>query len=106
MKTTRWRGVRGMALRAGPSGFAGLLAAGLIGACVGAAVTAAHAGPSKESPYDVVRQLARALVQVENIYVDPVERTTLLKGAVKGMVSELDPHSAYLTPEEWSDFKN
>lgn len=86
--------------------FAGLLGAGAVGICVGALVTAAHAGPTRETPYDVVRQLARVLVQVESLYVDPVERPKLLRGAVKGMVQELDPHSAYLSPEDWSEFKN
>jgi carboxyl-terminal processing protease len=83
-----------------------LLAAGVVGACLGAAVTSAHAGPSHETPYDVVRQLARVLVDVEGYYVDPVDREKLLVGAIKGMVGELDPHSAYLTPEEWTESRN
>ncbi len=66
-------------------------------------MTTAKAGPSHESPYDIVRQFARVLVDVENFYVDPVDRKKLLVGAIKGMVSELDPHSTYLTPEEWTE---
>jgi len=30
---------------------------------------------------------------------------TLIQGAVKGMLSELDPHSSYLTPEMFKEFK-
>lgn len=78
----------------------------LVGGVVGAVVTTAHAGPTQETPYDVVRQLARVLVQVEGLYVDPVDRKKLLQGAVKGMVGELDPHSAYLAPDEWTEFRN
>ncbi len=59
-----------------------------------------------ESPYAVVGQLARVLVQVEKDYVDPVDRTKLLTGAIKGMVEGLDPHSSYMTPEEYDAFAN
>ena len=32
-------------------------------------------------------------MEVENEYVDPVDRAKLVDGAIKGMVSELDPVS-------------
>lgn len=51
-------------------------------------------------------QLGRVLVQVERHYVDPVERQRLLEGAVKGIVSSLDPHSSYLSPDEWAQFQS
>jgi carboxyl-terminal processing protease len=59
-----------------------------------------------ESPYAVVGQLARVLVQVENDYVDPVDRQKLLNGAIKGMVDGLDPHSSYMTPEDYESFQS
>lgn len=80
-----------------------LALATLLGAGGGAFITAAHAGPSRETPYDLVQALARVLTTVEGYYVDPVERTKLLRGAVKGMVSELDAHSVYMTTEEGKD---
>ena len=46
----------------------------------------ADATPENQNPYQVVGQLGRVLVQVENHYVDPVERNKLLEGAIKGMV--------------------
>lgn len=55
-----------------------------------------------ESPYAVVRQLARVLVLIENEYVDAVDRERLLTGAIEGMVAELDPHSTYLPPRDYS----
>jgi carboxyl-terminal processing protease len=58
------------------------------------------------SPYAVVGQLARILVQVENDYVDPVDRSKLLKGAIKGMVEGLDPHSSYMSAEDFEAFQN
>jgi carboxyl-terminal processing protease len=56
-------------------------------------------------PYDLMRQLGRVLVLVENEYVDPVDRARLLQGAIKGMVAELDPHSSFLPPEDFKIFE-
>src|SRR4051794_19641032 len=61
----------------------------------------ADATPEAQNPYQAVSQLGRVLVQVENHYVDPVERGKLVEGAIKGMVENLDPHSNYLPPDEW-----
>jgi carboxyl-terminal processing protease len=58
-----------------------------------------------ESPFDLLDQMARVLVLVENEYVDPVERERLVRGAIKGMVAELDPHSSYLPAEEFAVFQ-
>src|SRR5689334_21452177 len=53
-------------------------------------------------PYSVLDQLARVLVLIENEYVDPVDRERLLSGAIKGMIGELDPHSAYLPARDFA----
>ena len=45
------------------------------------------------------------LVEIENEYVDPVDRAKLVTGAIKGMVAELDPHSSYMPPEEFREFE-
>ena len=59
-----------------------------------------------DTPYAAVEQLGRVLVEVENEYVDPVDRTKLVNGAIKGMVAELDPHSSYMPPEEFQAFQS
>jgi len=66
----------------------------------------ADATPENQNPYQSVNQLGRVLVQVENHYVDPVERDKLVEGAIKGMVENLDPHSSYMPPEEWRQFQS
>ena len=66
----------------------------------------AGATPEAQNPYQAVSQLGRVLVQVENHYVDPVERGKLVEGAIKGMVENLDPHSSYMPPEEWRQFQS
>jgi carboxyl-terminal processing protease len=55
-----------------------------------------------QSPYAVIGQLSRVLVLIENEYVDAVDRDRLLRGAIKGMVAELDPHSSYLPPRDFT----
>lgn len=55
-----------------------------------------------DSPYAVVGQLAKILVLIENEYVDAVDRERLLTGAIKGMVAELDPHSAFLPARDYA----
>lgn len=64
----------------------------------------ANAAKNGESPHAALEQLAKVLVQVENRYVDPVDRDRLLRGAIKGMVAELDPHSEYFPPKEYGEF--
>ena len=59
-----------------------------------------------DTPFAAVEQLGRVLVEVENDYVDPVDRAKLVDGAVKGMVSELDPHSSYMSADEFQAFEN
>jgi carboxyl-terminal processing protease len=76
------------------------------GAC---ATTLGGGGPRAaqgDTPFAAVEQLGRVLVEVENDYVDPVDRAKLLDGAIKGMVAELDPHSSYMPAEEFSAFES
>ena len=76
-------------------------------AFAGGAATSHFAGATTQaaSPYSPLDQLARVLVIVENQYVEPTQRTKITEGAIKGMVSELDPHSAYLPPDEFAIFQ-
>lgn len=62
--------------------------------------------PRPDGPYALVDQLGRVLVEVENEYVDPVDRAKLLRGALKGMVAELDPHSSYMPADEFRLFES
>ncbi len=64
----------------------------------------ARADKTTAPPHATMEHLAKVLVQVENRYVDPVDRDKLLAGAIKGMVSELDPHSEFYTPKEYAEF--
>ncbi len=68
--------------------------------------TPAEASPQAASPYAAMGQLGRVLVEVENDYVDPVDRTRLVNGAIKGMVDGLDPHSSYMPPADYQVFQS
>ena len=66
----------------------------------------ASATTERENPYALLSQLGRVLTWIENEYVDPVDHRTLLEGALEGMVAKLDPHSAYLPPEDYAIFQS
>jgi carboxyl-terminal processing protease len=59
-----------------------------------------------DTPFAAIDQLGRALVEVQNDYVDPVDRAKLVEGAIKGIVGELDPHSSYMPPEDFQAFES
>ena len=61
----------------------------------------ALAAPAGSSPYANLHTFARALAHVEASYVGEVDQDQLIYGAVRGMLRSLDPHSAFLDPEEY-----
>jgi carboxyl-terminal processing protease len=77
----------------------------------GAATTLVGSHPARatsqdESPYAAMAQLGRVLVTVENEYVEPVDRTKIVNGAIEGMVAGLDPHSGYMPPQDFALFQS
>lgn len=47
-------------------------------------------------PLDEVRTFVEVFERIKSSYVEPIDDQTLMDNAIKGMVSNLDPHSAYL----------
>src|SRR5712692_3411415 len=47
--------------------------------------------------------ISQAMQQVESSYVVPVKPGQLVSGALKGMLSKLDPHSIYMTEREYRE---
>lgn len=52
------------------------------------------------SVYELLDLFSETLQQVRTNYVKPVDDADLIRGAVRGMLSTLDPHSSYLSPEQ------
>ena len=52
-------------------------------------------------PLDEVRMFTEALDRIRMAYVEEIDDKTLLENAIKGMLSGLDPHSAYLAGREF-----
>ena len=59
----------------------------------------------KDLPWQDAHMLAAVLDQVERDYVNPVDDHQLLQAAIRGMVSSLDPYSAYLDGDEYDELK-
>jgi carboxyl-terminal processing protease len=58
-----------------------------------------------ELPWQDARTLAEVLERVKRDYVNPVDDHELLQAAIRGMVSSLDPYSAFLDVDEYDEIK-
>jgi carboxyl-terminal processing protease len=75
---------------------------------VGTAVRAdreAVAEKPQPLPTEDVRMLVEVLELVRADYVDDVDEHRLIEDAIRGMVSSLDPHSAFLDPDEYREVR-
>lgn len=85
-----------------------LLAAGVVfGAAisVGSGVFAQKEAAQDTLPWDDARLLAEVLERVRQEYVEPVEDSVLIESAVRGMVTDLDPHSQFLDRDEYEEVR-
>lgn len=67
------------------------------------AVAPLHADPGKQDR-DLYRDLetfANVLTLIQQYYVDEVDSSKVITGAINGMLGSLDPHSAYMTAEDF-----
>ena len=82
-------------------------------ACFSALVTAgslvvfhaALASRDPAGPYKKLDVFSHVLSLIENNYVEPVDETRLLYGAIEGMVRTLDPHSTFMDPRAYAALK-
>ncbi|HCN64026.1 MAG TPA: S41 family peptidase [Pseudomonas sp.] len=66
---------------------------------------AAAASAKAPLPLEELRTFAEVMDRIKAAYVEPVDDKTLLENAIKGMLSNLDPHSAYLGPEDFAELQ-
>lgn len=67
--------------------------------------TPASSGARAQLPLDDLRTFAEVLDRIKSAYVEPVDDKTLLENAIRGMLSNLDPHSAYLDPQAFQELQ-
>src|SRR5688572_12985388 len=73
--------------------FAGTLAAGFV------VFTTGGASGLVSTRYQELSLFANVIKLVRENYVEEVDETKLVRGAVRGLLADLDPHSSYLDPE-------
>jgi carboxyl-terminal processing protease len=80
------------------------LAAGVVGTLAGS-VLASRDDSSASLPWDDVQLLTEVLERVKKDYVEPVDDHRLMESAVRGMVTDLDPHSEFLDEKEYEEIR-
>lgn len=56
-------------------------------------------------PIDEVRLMSQVLERIKQAYVEEVTDEELIEAAIEGMLTGLDPHSDYLTPDDFADLR-
>ncbi len=84
-----------------------MLLLGVLNASVYAAPSSPTAvtPPAQSLPLNDLRTFAEVLERIKTAYVEPIDDKTLFENAIKGMLSNLDPHSSYLEPEAFRELQ-
>jgi len=77
---------------------AGVLAAVL-------AATAASVGSFAATRYEDLSLFTNVLTLVRRNYVEPIDERQLVRGAVRGMLAELDPHSSFMDADAYTEMQ-
>ena len=85
--------------------------AAVIGTISGAVITTQVAGPvlaqdsRSGSVYEQLDLFGDIFERIRAQYVEEVDESDLIEAAINGMLTSLDPHSSYLSPEDASDMR-
>jgi carboxyl-terminal processing protease len=63
------------------------------------------AAPAKDDQFEALRRFSQVMDLVETHYVKKVSKTELIQNSIKGMLEQLDPHSAFLTPDDFKELQ-
>ena len=83
----------------------------LLGTLLGASLTlgqgvwATRSSGEAALPLEQMRTFTDVFSRIKNDYVEEVSDEELLEYAIRGMLNGLDPHSAYLNPEEFNELR-
>ena len=59
-----------------------------------------------QEKYKDLQIFAKVLNLIQRYYVEDVDAAKLIQGGIKGMLSELDPHTNYLPPDIFKEFQD
>jgi carboxyl-terminal processing protease len=79
-----------------------LLAATSVAVFLGTGAGADPARPAAMEAYQGLDLFGAVYEKILSSYVDEVSEADLIQGAIKGMMEALDPHSAFLPPDEYA----
>ena len=65
----------------------------------------AFAAKPEEDRFAPLKRFSQVMDLVENHYVKPVTRNELIDGAIVGMLQQLDPHSSFLSKDEFKEMQ-
>ena len=84
----------------------------LVGLLTGLSISIGHgvfaereASSTTSLPVEELRTFSDVFGRIKNDYVEDVEDSELLENAIRGMLSGLDPHSAYLDQEQFKELQ-
>lgn len=85
----------------------GLVSAGILaGVLLSLGITAVAQRGGSPLPLDELRQFSSVFSAIKNNYVETVTDKKLIDGAIAGMLSDLDPHSAYLDADAFKEMQS
>lgn len=83
----------------------GLVMMGAIGGVLVSLGISAVAQRGESLPLRELQQFANVFSAIKSSYVEPLTDQKLMNEAIKGLFSDLDPHSAYLDPEAFKEME-
>jgi carboxyl-terminal processing protease len=84
----------------------GLVIAGALGGVLISLGITAVAQRGEPLPLKDLQQFANVFAAIKSSYVEPVTDDKLIHDAIKGMFSDLDPHSSYLDAEAFKEMES
>ncbi|MFN2366472.1 MAG: S41 family peptidase [Desulfurivibrionaceae bacterium] len=67
--------------------------------------TGSDADAKPHDTYQSLEIFSNVLSLIQKNYVESVDVTEVLQGAIKGMLTSLDPHSSYMKPDDFRELK-
>lgn len=84
----------------------GLVLLGGVGGVLASLAISAVAQRGEPLPLRELQQFANVYSAIKSSYVEPLEDGPLINEAIKGLFSDLDPHSSYLDAEAFKDMES